>query len=140
MTVEIWGKGKPDFYTATIPGRPVIVTAEDTQISWLQSTDYIISAQATATDEFYTIPAGYRLSLGGGFISSNMSCINKLRIISTSETVLGDFRFDIRGDMTANSFTGQGIVAGDVMTIYIYNNNTSEGKFTLTLSGVLDKA
>lgn len=139
MTVESWGTGKPDYYVPTAPGISSVIEKDDTQEEWNVTEDYVISSQTYVTDEFYTVPSGYKLSLGGGFISADKSCINKIKITKNGETILGDFRFDITGDIKVSSLNSQYVNAGETITVSIYNNNTSEGKFTLTLTGVLEK-
>lgn len=139
MTVSSWGKGSPDYYIPTKPGISSVIDDGDTQLNWLLSQEYVISAQSKEETAFYTVPEGYNLSLGGGSISSNLSCINKLRIISETETILGDFSFDVIGNIQGNALNASKIATGEVMTVTIWNNNTSEGKFNLTLSGVLIK-
>jgi len=105
----------------------------------LVSKPYTITAGGTTIDSFYTVPAGYILSLGGGYISVKDSCINKLRLVTPTDELVGDFRFDFQGNLSFAALTGQEITQGTTITAYIYNNDVLESEFSLTLSGVLDK-
>jgi len=136
MTVASWGTGQPDYFVTTLPARPS--APSETQEEWVDSNEYRISAQSSNIASFYTIPEGYELSLGGGYISCGLSCINKLKIYSTTETLVADLSFDIRGDILSSALTGQKASAGDVLTIQIWNNNVLEDDFTVTLSGILE--
>lgn len=133
--VSEWGVGRPDYYTPVISSRPQILT--DIQTKWAQSATYTVSAQAVSINSFYTVPEGYILEIGGGFISCRDSCINRLRIVANSEELVGDFRFDIQGAISFSPSAGQTVLAGTEIVIYIYNNDILTSEFSLTLSGVL---
>lgn len=140
MTIlESWGRGKPDYYKPVISSRPQIITESATQIKWTQTTAYVVNAQGVAINNFYTIPAGYNLELGGGFISCKDSCINKLRLLASNTELVGDFRFDTQGVIMFSSTTGQQIAPSTTIIAYIYNNDTLTSDFSLTISGVLTK-
>ena len=134
MPLDAWGAGSPDYYKPVISSRPQIL---DNQLKWAQSATYTVSAQAVSINSFYTVPEGYTLEIGGGFISCKDSCINKLRMVADGEELVGDFRFDIQGQISFSPSAGQTVAAGTEITIYIYNNDTLTSEFSLTLSGVL---
>ena len=138
MPLESKGVGQPDFYIPTIPGRITTVTEKSTQVEWTQSTDYTITSEGSSIATFYTVPTGYKLMLGGGQISCQSSCIDRLRILYTSGTIIDGYRFDMRGDISFTDLTGHTIDAGEVITVYIYNNDSIESNFNLTLSGILE--
>lgn len=136
--VSSWGAGAPDYYKPVISSRPQIL--ENSQVKWAQSATYTVSAQAVSINSFYTVPAGYILEIGGGFISCRDSCINRLRIVANNEELVGDFRFDIQGMISFSPTAGQTVPAGTEIVIYIYNNDILTSEFSLTLSGVLVKS
>ena len=124
---------------AVISSPPVIVDKQLTQVKWLISEEYSIGAGAVAIDEVYTVPEGYSLSFGGGYISVIDSCINNLRLVADVESLIGNFRFDMRGNFVMTSSSGQVLNAGTVLTAYVFNNDTLISEFSLTLTGVLSK-
>jgi len=135
MTVKSWGKGRPDYYKAAISSRPQVL--EDSQVKWTQTTAYTINAGSVVIDTFYTIPDGYTLELGGGFVSCTESCINKLRLVTDSLELIGDFRFDVQGIIMFSATAGQTVPSGETITAYVYNNDALTATFSLTFSGVL---
>lgn len=100
---------------------------------------YTIAAGGATIDDFYTIPTGYSLAIGGGYISVKDSCINQLRITADNIPLVGDYRFDMRGDLSMTSLAGQDISAGTTLVVYIFNNDSIESEFSMLLSGVLNK-
>lgn len=139
MAVESWGKGKPDYYKPVISSRPVIVESESNQIQWVLNTNYTITSMGSIISTFYTVPIGYVLSLGMIDISASDSCINKLRILKDG-TMISEFKFDIRGELSMTNLTGQTLSAGQKLRVYIWNNNTIEDYFSVTISGFLSKS
>jgi len=139
MTVKSWGKGRPDFYSDVISSRPVIATVQNTQARMLTQASYEVATGAVAIVSFYTVPDGYNLALGGGYISVKDSCINKLRLVTGTEELIGDFRFDMRGDLAMSALAGQQVPENTTITAYIYNNDVISSEFSLQLSGVLTK-
>jgi len=139
MALESWGKGKPDYFVPTITSRPVIVDEELEQVAWSEQRTYSIAAGAVAIDSFYTVPAGYRLSMGGGHIAVRDSCINALRLTTPDENLIGEFRFDVQGNLTMSSLAGQEISENVTLTVYIFNNDSMQSDFSLALSGVLSR-
>jgi len=138
MTVVSHGKGNPDFYVPTLPARPTTVDIKNTQVEWTQSTDYTITSEGSSIATFYTVPSGYKLMIGGGQISCQSSCIDRLRVLSTNSTIIDGYRFDMRGDIVFTDLTGHTIAAGEVITVYIYNNDSIQANFNLTMSGILE--
>ena len=136
MSVKSWGSGRPDYYKTAISSRPQVV---ENQTKWQLHNTYTIGAQGSAIGTFYTIPDGYNLSFGGGYITANNSCINKLRLIAGNESLVGDFRYDVRGDMSTSPLAGQVLNENTVLTAYIWNNDSITSIFSLILTGVLEK-
>lgn len=139
MTVKSWGKGRPDYMKAVLTSRPVVIDTQLEQIRSLIYKTYTIAAGASAIDNIYTVPAGYNLQLGGGYISVKDSCINKLRITTPQLELVGDFRYDMQGDLSMTSLAGQEISENTVLTAYVFNNDSIESDFSLLVSGVLTR-
>lgn len=139
MSVKSWGKGRPDYMKAVIASRPVVIDAQLEQINMIIHKRFTIAAGGSAIDNFYTVPAGYNLALGGGHISVKDSCINKLRVVTANQELIGDFRYDMRGDFAMTSLAGQEISAGTILIAYIFNNDAIESQFSLVITGVLSR-
>lgn len=133
--VRSWGIGKPDYWSATVISRPEVSPAEE---HWTLNKVYTISGFGAVVDDFYTVPEGYDLQLGGGFISCSESCIQNVRLVATPG-MIGDFRYDMRGDLILTSLAGQVISENSTMTVYIWNNYPAEVNVSLTLSGILKR-
>lgn len=133
--VEVWGVGKPDYWSKAIISRPEVSPSEE---HWTLNKVYTVSGFASAIDDFYTVPENYDLELGGGFISCDESCIQRARLVATPG-MIGDFRYDTRGDLILTSLAGQVVSENSTMTIYIWNNYPAEVSISLTLSGILKR-
>ena len=133
--VEDWGIWRPDFYSDVITSRSVVVEKSNTQINWQIDKSYVVSAASTVIDTVYTVPSGYNLILDTGLISVRDSCINKIQLF-TSSSLLGDYRFDMRGDL-GSIVAGQLIPSGTAIVAYIYNNDGMTSEFSLVLAGFL---
>lgn len=138
MTVESWGTGRPDYMKAVVSSRPSIVEQEETQIRWDYNNTYSISSQSSTSADIYTVPIGYKLALGLIDISANHSCMNKIRTLRGT-TLISEFEFDMRGNASLTPMTGQQLLAGEVLNIIIWNNDSIEVDFYLILSGVLER-
>lgn len=139
MSVEPWGAGKPDYFVPTISSRPSIISESVTQEKWTQNTVYAIGGFSSAVQTFYTIPTGYLLQLGSAYVSANNSVINKMRLLDETNVILGDFRYDMRGDVSWSSLDGQSLSAGHSLIVYLWNNDADESEISLTISGVLER-
>jgi len=130
------GTGKPDFWKSAVVSRPEV--SPIVQLHWTLNKVYTISGFASIIDDFYTVPSGYDLQIGGGYVSCSEPGIHNVRLVATPG-MIGDFRFDVRGDLILTSLAGQVVSENSTMTIYIWNNNPNECEFSLTLSGILFK-
>jgi hypothetical protein len=135
MTVEDWGTGRPDYHSDVLPSRPVI--QPEIQEAWEFQRTYTVSPQSSESEMIYTVPEGYTLTLDGGLVSVKDSCINMIQIFAPN-SIIGDLRFDMRGDITIPA-SSQVIDAETEITVYIYNNDTIQSDFSLALSGVLNE-
>ena len=137
MTVESWGAGRPDYMKAVISSRPSIIEQEGTQIKWDYTNTYAISSESSTTATVYTVPSDYNLALGLIDISADNSCINKLRVLRGTTTIV-EFQFDMHGHTPLTPMTGQQLTEGENLNIEIWNNDSVEVNFVLVLSGVLE--
>lgn len=146
--VKTRGTGKPDFVTQTKPERPTITPeppgspADDPiehEIAWRDLWDGDIGANSMLAIEAYTVPSGYRLYMGGGFISCNDdSHIQLVKLIATPG-MLGDFWYKMRGDIILAGHAIMIFEPGTTLTYYIYNEDSSEHHFSISLLGTLEK-
>ena len=137
MTVEGWGAGRPDYHTDSIASRPQVTIKDDTQVEWLESSTYTVGGMGSTSAALYTVPTGYTLELGVGYVSARDSCIHRMRLLANGTELVGDFRFDMQGEITFSSMTGQTLEAGSILTAYLYNNDSINTEFSLNLSGIL---
>ena len=143
------GTGKPDFVVRTKPERPTITpeppgSPPDEPIehekAWRDLWDGDISASSMLIIEAYTVPSGYRLYMGGGFISCNdEGHIQLVKLIATPG-ILGDYWYKLRGDLILAGHAIYVFEPGTVLTYYIYNEDSSERHFSISLLGTLEKA
>jgi len=85
----------------------------------------------------YTVPAGWRLFIGGAVITCNISCIQKV-VMTHTPGIIGDFRYDMRGDLMFGILSSTLLDPADVLTIYTYNNHTDYADFSITIVGILE--
>ena len=133
--------GRPDYSAEVAPGKSKIA---DDQVAWellvtRRNVDANgIAAGSSSTVTAYTVPTGYQLHMGGGVITCNASCIQKV-VMTHTPGVIGDFMYDVRGQIQLGPHSSVILDAGDVLTIYIYNNDTVERDFSISLQGWLEK-
>ncbi len=136
FTVETRGVGKPDYTPAVIASKPTIVEGQE---EWsVQVAVNALAGGTIYTEDVYEVPEGYRLNLGGLIITCSASCIQKL-IIYTPGKILGDYRYDMRGDLVFGDLSSAKMNAGETLTVYIYNNDSVPRDFSLSLMGVLER-
>ena len=96
-----------------------------------------LAANSVAVISAYTVPANKRLYLGGGVISCNVSCIQKV-VMTHTPGLLGDFRYDVQGQIVLNPLAAVIVDPGDTITIYLYNNDSVARDFSISLIGMLE--
>ena len=85
----------------------------------------------------YTVPAGWRLFIGGAVITCNISCIQKV-VMTHTPGIIGDYRYDMRGDLIFGVLSSTILDPADVLTIYTYNNHNDYADFSISVVGVLE--
>jgi len=85
----------------------------------------------------YVVPEGYRLHLGGGVVSCEASCIQNIALVATPG-ILGDFRYDMRGDIILGPDVATVLDEGTPLTYIIYNNDDVPRHFSVSLAGTLE--
>ena len=148
FTVQKRGTGKPDFVTRTKPERVSITPvapgspAEEPiehEKAWRDLWDGDISAASMLAIEAYTVPSGYRLYMGGGFIScSDDTHIQLVKLVATPG-MLGDFWYKMRGDIILAGHAIMIFEPGTTLTYYIFNEDSNEHHFSISLLGTLEK-
>lgn len=135
------GVGRPDYTPAVVSSKASIV---DNQEKW----SLLVTRRAAEGNalppgsETITIPAttlgnvnGWQLNVGGGTIVCNVSGIQKVAIYQ----IIGDFLYDIRGDIIFGPLSSPIISPDDSMIIYLYNLDVADRDFSISLVGVLEK-
>lgn len=138
------GIGRPDYTPAVTASKAVVVS---NQKKWsLLVTRKAADGNALAPGvETITITAatngnvdGWQLNMGGGVISCNVSCIQKV-VMAHTPGIVGDFRYDVRGDIIFGPLSSTAINPDEDLIIYLFNNDTVDRDFSISLVGVLEK-
>jgi hypothetical protein len=96
-----------------------------------------IAAGAVAAIDAYEVPEGYQLHIGGAIITCNASCIQKV-VMCHTPGIIGDYLYDVKGELIFGDLSSTIIASGETLTIYIFNNDTVERDFSVTVVGVLE--
>lgn len=138
------GVGRPDFTPAVAASKPVVVT---NQKKWtLLITRRAVDGNALPPgSETIVIPAatngnvnGWQLNMGGGVITCNVSGIQKV-VMCHTPGIIGDFLYDMRGDIVFGPLSSTIINPDEDLTIILYNLDTADRDFSVSLVGVLEK-
>lgn len=122
-----------------VPAKEIIGRRQETYevlITRRESDGNALGAGEVATIEVLTVPSNKRLYLGGGIITCNASCIQKC-VMTHTPGVIGDYRYDMRGDIVLNPLSATIVAPGETLTVYIYNLDDVSRDFSLTLYGML---
>lgn len=135
FTVPALGAGRPDYAGTRTISKSILV---ENQEKWTLNMTTKVSGGGCIPLDFYQVPEGKKLHIGGGFISCSASCIQNVRMLHTPG-MIGDFRYDMRGELIFTQLAGQTVPSGDKITVYVFNNDTEERDFSVTLTGFLEK-
>ena len=136
FTVEAKGVGRPAYSPLVSVSKPVVGADQE---EWSELVPVKDLAAGTYDEKtVYTVPSGYKLNFGGIIVTCSASCIQKL-IVYTPGSVLGDYRYDMRGDITFGPLNSKSVGAGKDVILYIYNNDSVARDFSVLLSGTLEK-
>lgn len=144
FSVEKRGTGRPDYTPAVAASKPVVIVNQE---KWtLLVTRRAIDGNALAPGvETIVIPAatlgnvnGWQLNMGGGVISCNASCIQKV-VMAHTPGIIGDYRYDVRGDIVFGPLSSTVITENNDLFIFLYNNDVVHRDFSVSLVGVLEK-
>lgn len=106
-------------------------------VTYRQADGDPIAGNSVASVAAYTVPAGWRLHIGGAVISCNASCIQKV-VMTHTPGIIGDYRYDVKGELVFGPLSSTLLDPGDILTIYTYNNDTVYRDFSITVVGVLE--
>ena len=143
FTVERRGTGRPDYTPAVAASKPVVIA---NQKKWaLLITRRAVDGNALAPGaEIIVIPAatignvnGWQLNMGGGVITCNVSCIQKV-VMCHTPGIIGDYFYDMRGDIIFGPLSSTIINPDEDCMIILYNNDVVERDFSVSLVGVLE--
>lgn len=130
------GIGRPDNTPTVTTSKPVIIENQEDWNVAIAKKD--LAPGTVYTEDVYTVNVGYQLNLGGVIITCTGSCLQKL-ILYTPGKILGDYIYDMRGDIVFGPLTSKTMRAGQVLTAYIYNNDSVARDFSLSILGVLER-
>jgi len=123
----------------TVPAKAIIGRRQETWellVTYRASEGNPIPAGCCVGAEVYTVPDGKVLYLGGGVISCNASCIQKV-VMCHTPGIIGDYRYDMQGQIVLNPLAATIIEPGDTITIYTFNNDEVSRDFSIALVGML---
>jgi len=128
-------KGTPDWMPGVLSTKPV-VAIKDTmwEVLWTPN----VPAGDTVAVDIYTVPVGYQLNIGGAVVTCEASCIQMVRMAHTPG-VIGDYRFDMKGDLIFGPMNATLLAAGDTLTVMVYNNDVADRDFSISIVGVLER-
>ncbi|MBA7615036.1 hypothetical protein ES703_22312 [subsurface metagenome] len=139
-TVAEGGVGRPDYAPQVAVSKPIL-TSNQTHWSDLWTTQDDLGGRldpGSLCVTMYTVPTGYRLHLGGGVVSCEASCIQNISLVCTPG-IIGDFRYDMRGDIVFGVTAASIIDEGDALMFILYNNDTVARHFSVSLIGTLER-
>lgn len=143
-TVSQKGIGRPDYAPEVAASKPVVVT---NQKKWaLLVTRRAVDGNALAPgSETIVIPAatngnvnGWQLNMGGGVITCDTSCIQKV-VMAHTPGIIGDYRYDMRGDIVFGPLSSTIINPDEDLVIILYNNDSEYRDFSVSLVGTLER-
>lgn len=137
------GVGRPDYTPAVAASKPTVIVD---QLKWSllvtrRSTDVPpnpIPANTVVEIDAYTVPDGYQLAMGGGVVTCNVSCIQKI-VMAHTPGIVGDYLYDMKGEIVFGPLSSTIINPGEHLMIYIYNNDDADRDFSVSLVGILEK-
>jgi len=142
-TIAIVGGDRPDYTPAVAASKPTVIV---NQKKWtLLITRRAVDGNALPPgSETIVIPAatignvnGWQLAMGGGVISCNVSCIQKV-VMCHTPGIVGDFLYDMRGDIIFGPLSSTTINPDEDLTVILYNNDVVDRDFSVSLVGVLE--
>jgi len=113
-------------------------TSGKRQTKWGDLWNGDIIAGATQTLDAYTVPKGYRLLLGGGFVSCDKSGM-QLAYMTHTPGIVGFFRYDMLGSIVFGRLAAPEIPAEDTLTYHLVNNLDEDCTISISLTGILEK-
>jgi len=140
FAVEPKGKGRPDYSPIVGTTKPVVGVEQERwelQITRSAELENAVPARSVAAIPAYTVPEKRKLHIGGAIVTCNASCIQK--ICMTHITLIGMYRYDIKGELMFGALSSSIIDAGNTLNIYIYNEDIVARDFSVTIVGVLEK-
>lgn len=138
------GIGRPDHTPAVAASKPVVV---ENQEKWtLLITRRAVDGNALAPgSETIVIAAadlgnvnGWQLNMGGGVITCDTSCIQKV-VMAHTPGIIGDYRYDMRGDIVFGPLSSTIINPDENLIIILYNNDSEDRDFSISLVGTLER-
>lgn len=133
------GRNQPLVPTAitTKPSLSVAQKSWSTLVNYRHADGDPVEGRASVSVAAYTVETGFNLLLGGMIATCNGSCLQRVVLESTS-SLLGDFWFDMRGEVIFGALSSTVLAPAAVLTVYIYNYDTVYRDFSVEIYGVLE--
>ena len=109
------------------------------QRKWRTLYDEDVTRRTCDVVSQYTTPSGYKLHLGGGYVSCNSASWQLVMLVVSSPGLLGNFWYYGRGDLILTTLTSTIIEEGDSLNLYVYNYDYVTRRISVSLTGVLQK-
>lgn len=139
--IAVKGIGRPDYSPAVAVSKPIV---DGMQIKLTVSSFTNIAGGGTESVVFYTVPDGYKLTMG----SLIVTCVGSLIQRATFYTIVGgviqvyildNFGYDMRGDVNYGAQTAVEIPAGQDIELILYNYDNVARDFSFIMQGFLEK-
>lgn len=134
-------KGTPDHVPAVLAGKLIVgITQESFTARWFTT----IPIDDTDTLALYTVPDGYKLTIGTVIISCNISAINTMYFYTVVGGVitgylLSEFLYDMEGSIDLGPQSAVEAVAGDIVTMTVTNETGFVADVSVTVQGFLEE-
>ena len=140
FAVTTTGVGRPDYSPAVAASKLIL---DSLQTRFLLSFGPTIAASSTTSVTVYTVPTGYKLTLGAVVITCEASLIQRLEISSLTAGVttwlLDEFRYDMEGKVIWGPESAVEVDAGGVVTALLFNYDSVQRQFNLNVQGFIER-
>lgn len=126
--------GRSDYWYGMLPGKSAIGVG---QTEWYSSTQINFSAESNMEMISYTVPAGYKLHIDGGMISSQSPGIQRFKILINS-VVLWDIFYDQVLKFPWGVSDTYKLTEGKILSLEGWNHDSVECLIWVAMFGFLE--
>ena len=128
--------GRPDYTPEVAVSKPIVGVLQNRwSVLW---TPTAVAADSMVQSDLYTVPDGYRLHIGASIITCSASIIQMVRMVHTPG-IIGDYRYDVKGELIFGPDSATVLEAGDTLTVYVFNNDVVPRDFSVSMTGVVER-